>query len=83
MDEAVGEFLKQGLGYVISVILGGVIVYLYREIKGKDANIAALQDKLLNMALAHADTNKELAQQIVDTVGTLNELFSNPRKRRN
>ena len=82
MGDVTSEILKQGTLGAIIVVLAGVVGFLYREIRGRDASIAALQKQLLEMAVAHATTDTELANKIIEAISTLNELFSNTKNRR-
>lgn len=69
-------FLSQGVLGAIAVVLAGVVVFLYKELKTLQAEIKSLQEKLVERAEKHASTDTELANKVISTVSTLNELFS-------
>lgn len=74
-------FLQYGAVGAFLVICLLTIGFLYNEIRKRDKIIYDLQDKLLEMAVNHATTDTELANKVIETVGTLNELFSTKQGR--
>lgn len=75
-------FLQYGAVGAFLVICLLTIGFLYNEIRKRDKIIYDLQEKLLQMAVAHATTDAELANKVIETVGTLNELFSTKNRRK-
>jgi predicted Holliday junction resolvase-like endonuclease len=73
-------FLSQGVLGAIAVVLASVVVFLYKELKALQAEIKLLQERLVERAEKHAETDSELANKVISTVSTLNELFSANRR---
>lgn len=75
MDGYIYEFARQGLGYLIAVLLSGVIVWMQRRIDGKDKQITELQDKLLlatnTFTNTYTATIKEVVAATKDTTNGL------------
>jgi hypothetical protein len=69
MEIFITEFARQGLGYLISVLLSGVIIWQQRRIDAKDEQITELQDKRI------LDTN----QYTGSYTGTIKEMISSGR----
>lgn len=67
METLLAELARQGLGYLIAVLLVGVIIWQQKRIDSKDKLITDLQDKRIGDSAVYSNNYVSLAKENVAT----------------
>lgn len=70
-DQAMGEFLKQGLGYVIAVLEAFVITWLFRQVDSKDKTIENRDQIIMGLQDKRVLDYKENSEKIISASNSL------------
>lgn len=71
LDQAIGEFMKQGLGYVIAVIEAFVILFFIRRTDAKDKVIENRDQIIQTLQDKRVQDYKENAEKILNVSNAL------------
>lgn len=75
IDTLTLEFARQGLGYLIAVLLIGVVIWQQRRLDAKDKQITDLQDKRVIDTNAYTSSySVSVREMVVASKDTLNSL---------
>lgn len=75
IDTLTLEFARQGLGYLIAVLLIGVVIWQQRRLDAKDKQITDLQDKRVIDTNAYTSSySTSVREMVVASKDTLNSL---------